>query len=889
MTGRPDPDALLQKVMAEEARQARGKLKLFFGASPGVGKTFAMLEAAQAKRREGVDVVVGVVETHGRAETARLTEGLDVLPRHNLEYKGITLHEFDLDGALKRAPKLILVDELAHTNAPGSRHSKRWQDVMELLAAGINVYSTLNVQHVDSLNDVVAQITGITVRETVPDAVLERADEIELVDVSPEVLLQRLGEGKVYVPDQAGRALEQFFKRGNLIALRELALRQTANRVDADMRGYMRSEGIRETWPAVERLLVCIGPDPASARLVRATRRMAERLQADWIAVYVETPLHFRLTEAAKDAVVQNLRLAEQLGARTVTLVGTSVSDEVLNWAQANNVTRIVVGKPAPAPGRWFRRRRSLLGALIRGSGSIDVYVITGAGEAERPASRRLPTPPSEYGLAVAAVIAATALCLVLRSVLTTTDVAMVFLLAVVVTATRARQGPALAAAILSIGFFDFFFVPPFYTFAVSDVRYAFTFAVMLVIGVVMSRLTGRIRDQAESSRGREQRTAAAYALSRDVAVAREPEEVTAAAAKHVSDAFASRVTTFLPGELGALTTDDGVAQWVFEHGSMAGLGTDTLPASPALYLPMTAGGGTLGVVRIEPRDPQDALDPVRRQLLETFVGQAASALERAQLAERHHKAQSEVEAERLRTSLLSSLSHDLRTPLAGIEGAASSLLEEGTSLSPELRREHASTILGESRRMTRLIANLLDMVRLETGALAVHKEWQPLEEVVGIALIRLDERLTGRDVTTSLPADLPLVEIDGVLVEQLLINLIENAVKYSPAGSPLEISARAEPGAVVVSVADRGPGIPAEETERIFDKFHRVPASGAGSGVGLGLTICRGIVSAHGGRIWAENRPDGGAVFRFTLPLTGPPPTGLGAPLEAQAGDSRG
>jgi two-component system sensor histidine kinase KdpD len=873
--GRPDPDALLARVQAEEAREARGKLKLFFGASPGVGKTFTMLEAAQAKQREGADVVVGVVETHGRAETARLTEGLEVLPRHQLEYKGITLHEFDLDGALARVPRLILVDELAHTNAPGSRHAKRWQDVMELLDAGIDVYSTLNVQHIDSLNDVVAQITGITVRETVPDAVLERADEIELVDVSPEVLLQRLREGKVYVPDQAGRALDRFFRRGNLIALRELALRQTANRVDAQMRGYMRSEGIRETWPASERLLVCIGPDPASARLVRATKRMAERLQADWIAVYVETPLHYRLTEAAKDAVVQNLRLAEQLGARTVTLVGSSVADEALSWARANNVTRIVVGKPAPVRG-LFAKRRSLLEALIRGSGAIDVYVITGAGDAPRPASRRLPTPPSEYGLAAAAVLSTTALCLVLRSVLSTTDIAMVFLLAVVVTATRARQAPALVAAVLSIAFFDFFFVPPFYTFAVSDVRYTLTFVVMLVIGVVMSRLTGRIREQAESSRGREQRTAAAYALSRDVAVAREPREVTAAAAKHISDAFASRVTTILPDVAGALITDDGVAQWVFEHGRMAGLGTDTLPASPALYLPLAAGGGTLGVVRIEPHDPKDALDPVRRQLLETFVGQAASALERAQLADRHHKAQSEVEAERLRTSLLSSLSHDLRTPLAGIEGAASSLLEEGTTLTPELRREHARTILEESRRMTRLIANLLDMVRLETGALAVHKEWQPLEEVVGIALIRLDERLAGREVQTALPADLPLVEIDGVLVEQVFINLIENAVKYSPAASPLEISARAAPDAVIVSVADRGPGIPAGESERIFDKFHRLPAGGAGSGVGLGLTICRGIVSAHGGRIWAENRPEGGAVFRFTLPLNGPPPAGL-------------
>jgi two-component system sensor histidine kinase KdpD len=883
-TPRPDPDALLAQVQAEEARQARGKLKLFFGAAPGVGKTFTMLEAAQAKRREGVDVVVGVVETHGRAETAVLLEGLQVLPRRPLEYRGVTLQEFDLDGALARRPALILLDELAHTNAPGSRHAKRWQDVTELLDAGIDVYSTLNVQHVDSLNDVVAQITGVTVRETVPDAVLERADEIELVDVSPEVLLQRLREGKVYMPEQAGRALERFFRRGNIIALRELALRRTADRVDAEMRGYMRSEGIHETWPAAERLLVCIGPDPASARLVRATKRMAERLEADWSAIYVETPQHYRLGEESKAAVVQNLRLAEQLGGRTVTLMGSGIADEILAWAHANNVTKIVVGKPAPRLP-FPARRQSLLDALVKGSGAVDVYVITGAAAAPRPRVGRLPPPPRDYGLAVTTVAAATGLGLLLRGVLSTTDVAMFYLLSVVIVGTRARQRPALLASVLSMAAFDFFFVPPFYTFAVSDLRYVLTFAMMLVIGVLMARLTGRIREQVVSARARESRTAAAYALSRDVAAARDAPEVTAAASRHIQDAFASRVTTLLPDEHGVLPGDDGVAQWVMEHGRMAGLGTDTLPASPALCLPLAGRSGTLGVVRIEPRDPRDALDPVRRQLLETFVGQAALALERAVLAERHNQAQMLVEAERLRTSLLSSLSHDLRTPLAGIEGAASSLLEDGAGFGPEARRELAHTILDQSRRMTRLIGNLLDMVRLETGALVVQKEWQPLEEVVGVALIRLDERLADRPVVTALPADLPLVPIDGILIEQVLINLLENAIKYTPADAAIEISATASERAVTVTVADGGPGIAPGEEERIFDKFHRgARAGGAGAGIGLGLTICRGIVTAHGGRIWAETRADGGAAFRFTLPLAGQPPAAPPADGEAHA-----
>jgi two-component system sensor histidine kinase KdpD len=884
MTGRPDPDALLARISAEAARKERGKLKLFFGAAPGVGKTFTMLEAAQAKRREGVDVLVGIVETHGRSDTARLLEELPILPRHSIEYRGTTLHEFDLDAALARRPGLLLLDELAHTNAPGSRHDKRWQDVGELLDAGLDVYSTLNVQHVDSLNDVVAQITGVTVRETVPDTVLEMADEIELVDVSPEVLLQRLKEGKVYIPEQASRALERFFRRGNINALRELALRQTATRVDAEMRDYRQSQGITETWAAAERIVVCIGPDPHSARLVRAAKRMAEGLEAEWVALYVESAAHFRLSAEDQAAAVQNLRLAEQLGARTATISGDDIATEILAWARANNVTKIVVGKPIR--GGWLARlRASLLDALVEGSGTIDIYVITGAARSPRLAKpTSAPLAPGDFGLAIGVVALATAVGMLFRGLLSTTDVAMLYLLGVVLVGARARQRPALVASVLSIAAFDFCFVPPYYTFAVGDLRYLLTFGMMLGIAIVMARLTGRIREQVERARSREQRTAAAYALSRDIAAAKDGDEILAAMARHIREAFASSVTVILPGTAGLFPEEDGVARWVFERRQMAGLGTQTLPATPALYLPLVASNVALGVVRVEPRDPRDAKDPVRRQLLETFVGQAAVALARAQLAERNQQTEVEVKTERLRTSLLSSLSHDLRTPLASIEGAASVLLA-GTEPPLDARRALALTIVRESRRMTRLVANLLDMVRLEAGALHVNKEWQPLEEVVGVALVLLEERLQGHPVTTRLPPDLPLVPIDGLLIEQVLINLIENAVKYAPPATPIEIEASAGPGAVVVGVADRGPGIPPGEEMRIFEKFHRATDDDSAGGVGLGLTICQGIVAAHGGRMWAENREAGGAVFRFTLPIEGTPPP---MPPEAEPAGAR-
>jgi two-component system sensor histidine kinase KdpD len=883
---RPDPEALLARVREEERRAGRGKLKIFFGASPGVGKTYAMLEEAQAKRRDAVDVVVGVVETHGRAETSALLQGLEVLPWRALEYRGITLQEFDLDQALARRPGLILVDELAHTNAPGSRHARRSQDVEELLAAGINVYTTLNVQHLESLNDVVAQITGVQVRETVPDSLLDEADELELADLSPDDLLARLREGKVYVPEQAARAIEQFFRKGNLIALRELALRRTAERVDAQMRGYMREHGISETWPAGERLLVCIGPNPAGARLVRAGKRMATSLKCEWVVLYIEAPGQ-RISSGDRDALVLNLQLAQELGAQTVTLSGLNPAEEVLAYARSHNATKIVVGKPTHP--RWRDKIfGSMLDQLVRGSGEVDVYVISGDVEAERVP--RAPValqraPLAEYVRAAAVVGLATAVGFVVLRYLSLTDVAMVLLLGVALVASRYGRGPTVFASVLTIALFDFCFVPPRFTFAVSDVGYVLTFAVMLAIALIVSGLTLRIRAQAETARERERSTSALYGLSRELAATRGDAALVAATARHVRETFGAPAQILLPDDSGRLQVPVGVtpaypmdekehsvAAWVFQRSRPAGAGTDTLPGAQGLYLPLVASSGIMGVLGVRPADPKRFQDPTVQRLLETFAGQAALALERAVLADRAQREQVEVEAERLRTSLLSSLSHDLRTPLGVITGAASSLLEQGGALPEPTHRELLQSILAESQRMNRLIGNLLDMIRVESGALQVQKEWQPLEEPVGVALIRLEDRLHDHPVTVRLPPDLPLVPVDGVLIEQVFINLLENAVKYTPAGTPIEISAAATDSVVRVDVADRGPGIPPGEDAKVFEKFHRAPSGTASGGVGLGLTICRGIIVAHGGRIWAENRPGGGALFRFTIPLSGPP-----------------
>ena len=888
---RPDPEALLARVKAEEAHQRRGKLKIFLGAAAGVGKTYAMLEAAREQRADGVDVLVGYVETHGRAETDALLQGLEILPARMVDYRGTALRELDLDAALARRPALILVDELAHTNAPGLRHAKRWQDVVELLDAGIDVYTTMNVQHLETLNDVVAKITGVVVRETVPDSVFEQADEIELIDLPPDELLERFKDGKVYMPEQAQEAVKNFFRKGNLIALRELALRRTAERVDAQMRVYMHEHAIGKAWPTVERLLVCISPGPESARLVRAAKRMADRLSAPWVAAYVETPRQLRLPAEVRDRVTQTLRLAEQLGAETVRLPGEKMSEAILRFAHDRNVTKIVVGKPRRQ--LWTRILiGSIVDALVQGSGDIDIYVISaereqhGAPPAQR-ARRAIPSDWAPYGWAMAVVALATGAAWLTLPYFELANLVMVYLLGIVVVATRYGQGPSLVASILSVAALDFFFVPPVFTFAVSDVKYLFTFVVMLVVGLVTSGLAARIRTQAEAARLREQRTAALYAMSRELASTRGVDMLLTIAMRHISEVFRSQVVVLLPGAGGALVCADGgqfaldsnelgVGKWVHEHHQPAGLGTSTLPGAAALYLPLQAPRGPVGVLGIRPADPHSLDAPDQLHQLETFANQTALAIERAQLADEAQQAQVRMETERLRNSLLSSVSHDLRTPLATITGAATTMLENGGKLNDRTRQGLLESVRDEADRLNRLVQNLLEMTRLESGALQLRKEWHPLEEVIGAALGRLGKELADRRVDTRVPPDLPLVPIDDVLIEQVLVNLLDNAVKYTPGGSPIRIIATSTGEAITVEVADHGPGLPRGEEDKVFEKFYR--GMPGGRGAGLGLAICQGIIKAHGGNIWAQNLPEGGVAFLFTLPLAGKPPASVPA-----------
>ncbi len=884
---RPDPDALLTRVREEQARQGRGKLKVFFGAAAGVGKTYAMLEAARAQQAAGVDVAIGWVETHGRAETEALLPGLERLPPRAVEYRGTTLREFDLDAALARRPALILVDELAHTNAPGSRHAKRWQDVTELLAAGIDVYTTLNVQHLESLNDVVARVTEVPTRETVPDSILEEAAEVELVDLPPDDLIQRLKEGKVYFPEQAGEAVRRFFRKGNLIALRELALRTTAARVDAQMEVYRRDHAVPGTWPVAERILVCVSPSPLAARVVRAARRMAAGMHAEWVVVNVETPATAHPANADHDRVVQTLRLAEQLGAETATLSGHDVAAEVLAYARRRNVTRIVLGKPARP--RW---REILFGSvvneLVRRSGDIDVYVITGEREGPQPPAAERPAPPIDWAghaKAVGIVAACTGLAALMFPRFAPANLIMVYLLGTVLAAWRLGRAPSILVSVLSVAAFDFFFVTPYLTFAVSDTQYLVTFAVMLAVAVVISTLTTRVRAQAEASRQRERRTAALYSMTRDLVSQQGLDELLRAATRHIAEVFGSRVAVYLPGPDGQLVrragelaagsgdaNELGVARWVQEHGQMAGRGSATLPGARALYLPLLAARGTVGVLGVE-TTAETLATPEQLHLLETIAAQAALAIERVALVDEAQQASIRSETERLRNSLLSAVSHDLRTPLATITGSASALVEQEAGLDAAARRELAQAIQEEAERLNRLVHNLLEMTRLESGGIRVRKDWEPLEEVVGSALARVEKRLGARRVDIQLAPDLPLVPLDPLLIEQVLINLLDNAIKYAPGDTPIEISASADEHAVRVTVADRGPGFAPGEETRVFDKFYRGQEAGARSGAGLGLAIARGIVEVHGGEITAEPRPGGGALFRFTLPLAAKPP----------------
>ncbi len=885
---RPSPDALLQRVKAEEALGSRAVLKVFFGYAPGVGKTYTMLESAWRLRAQGVDVAVGFIETHGRSETAELLDGLEVLPRRRVTYRGAVLEEFDLDRALARHPAILLLDELAHTNVPGSRHAKRWQDALELLDAGITVHTTLNVQHIESLNDVVAQITTVRVRETVPDSVLERAEEIELVDLPPDDLLVRLREGKVYIPEQARRAIDHFFRRGNLLALRELTLRRAAERLDEDVRAYRRAHEIEATWPAAERILVCVGASPSSARIIRAARRIAAGLRAPWVAAYVEAGDAYSMTQADRERLQAHLRLAESLGGDVVRLSGSHVSDELLRYAHDHNVTRIVIGKPGH--GRWRDLLRgSLVTRLTRGSGDIEIHFISGdempspgGGPAPRPARRVEWRGIAWAGLLVGAV---TILTWLGRAFLSQADVVMAYVLAIMITAFRFGQIPSVVAAGLSVLAYDFFFVQPLYGLDVEHTRHLLTFAMMFGVGLAISSLTSRLRRYGRAAREREERTAALYALTRELVTIRDEGQAAEVIAHQAAEVFGGEALVLLRQAEGSLriggrshagpdldSDDAAVARWTAEHGRLAGPGTDTLPGAHLTCVPLQVGPETLGVLALH-LPSLDVLEAEHRNFLEAFTRQAALSFERTRLAEAARAAALRARTEELRGTLLSAVSHDLRTPLAAITGAGTALREDRGRLADGQRAELYDTICTEADRMERLVTNILDTVRLESGGLVPKKEWVPLEEIVGSALARLETKLGDREVRLDLPETLPLLRVDPILFEQVIVNLIENALKYAGPGGPIEVEARSSESAVEVTVADRGPGLPPGDEERVFEKFYRGPTA-RGGGVGLGLPICRGIVQAHGGSLAAENRPGGGASFRIRLPLTDKPPS---------------
>ncbi|KUY47631.1 sensor histidine kinase [Burkholderia sp. RF2-non_BP3] len=919
---RPDPDQLLDKLQRDEEKQRRGQLKIFFGASAGVGKTYAMLQAARQRKQDGVDVVVGIVETHGRSETAALLDGLDVLPLARIDYRGRTLAEFDLDGALARAPQLILVDELAHSNVQGARHLKRWQDVYELLDAGIDVYTTVNVQHLESLNDVVGAITGIRVWETVPDRVFDAADEVTLVDLPAEELLARMRDGKVYLAQQAERAVRNFFRKGNLIALRELALRRTADRVDAQMREYRADRSIQRIWQARERLLVCVGPGPEAPTLVRAAARLAASLKADWIAVYVETPRLQRLPDARRQRTLDALKLAAELGAETATLAGDDAVAALIGYAKVRNVSKLVAGG-SPKVGLARRFARPFGEKLAERAGDVDLMLIRASASDEVRATpldarardwrdtfaqfgmRR--SPPRHYLYAAAICAAITGVASIVSERLDLTNLVMLYLLGVVFSAVRLGRGPGVLQSFLSVAAFDFFFVPPRMSFSVSDTQYLLTFFGMLLTSLVISHLTSTLTRQASIAQRRERRTGAIYAMARELGAALTTEQIVEIGSRHVGEVFRARVAFLLPDsadqvrqkieEPDAVVTltgadlDSDVGQWVYDQQKPAGRGTDTLPATAALYLPLKAPMRTRGVLAVASRDPRELEVPEQLRMLDAFAAQIALALERVHYVEIARDALVNMESERLRNSLLSAISHDLRTPLTTIVGFSSMLAngraaaQDGDAAAAERfaqrEGELVDAIHDEALRMTGIVTNLLDMARLQAGSLQLKRQWSLLEETVGAALAACKRVLARHPARVALPTDLPLLQMDAVLMERLFTNLFENAAKYTPPDTSIEIGAErvTDDGQpfVRVHVDDHGPGLPAGMETRIFDKFTRGEKESATPGIGLGLAICRAIVEAHGGKIGALNRtaPDGrvtGARFWFTLPVDTPP-----------------
>ena len=882
---RPSPEALLR----EAGEEGRGRLKIFLGAAPGVGKTYEMLMQGRQRRLDGVDAVIGVVETHGRVETDLLTKSFEKIPKRRLAYKGHVLAEMDLDAILQRKPKLVLVDELAHTNAPGSRHPKRHMDVEEILATGIDVYSTLNVQHLESLNDVVAQITGVRVRETVPDSILDRADEVELIDLTPEDLIQRLKEGKVYVPEQAERAVRSYFVPGNLTALRELALRRTAQRVDAQMVDYMRAHAIQGPWEASERVLVCVSDRPGGTALVRYARRLADRLRASWTAIYVETSRTQRLTEEERDRVAAALRLAEQLGGQSVTVPAAVTADGVIDYAHANNFTHIVVSTRQRS--RWLELLRSSLAhEVIRRAGDVSVHVVperhVEAIDEDASVAKPRPQQPRRldfgaYGGSTVMVTAALLVGLALQRTLGVTDIALVFLTAVLASAVTYGLWPALFSSFVSMLAYNFFFLPPIYTFTIADPANVLALIVFLIVAVIASNLTGRVRLQALAARQRAKMTEDLYLFSRKLAGVVQLDDLLWATAHQIAQMLKVRVVLLLPaGETIEVRAgfppedmiddaDLAAAKWTWQHAKPAGRGADTLPGAKRLFLPMKTSRGSVGVIGLDSDTSGPILSPDQRRLLDALSDQAALAIERINLVADVDRTRLAAETERLRNALLTSISHDLRTPLASILGSATSLRTYRKSLDEKSQDELTAVIQEEAERLNRFIANLLDMTRLESGAVQSRNETVDIGDVVGSALQRATAVLAQHSIQLKIDAGLPMAQGDPVLLEQALFNLLDNAAKYTPAQSAITLTARRDDGRIALQVADEGPGLPDDARERVFDKFYRVHAGDSQrAGTGLGLAICRGFVEAMGGTITAGNRTErAGAVFTIMLP----------------------
>lgn len=882
--GRPSPDALLETA----AREGRGRLKIFLGAAPGVGKTYEMLMSGRARLADGTDVVIGVVETHGRRETQALVEGFEVIPRKPIDYKGRKLEEMDLDAIITRRPALALVDELAHTNAPGSRHPKRYLDVQELLSQGIDVYTTLNIQHVESLNDIVAQITRVTVRETVPDSIIDRADDVEIIDLTPDDLIKRLHEGKVYVPSTARRAIENYFSPGNLTALRELALRRTAQRVDEQLLTHMQAHAIEGPWAAGDRVLVAVDEHPRSASLVRYARRQADRMRAPWAAIHVETSRSANLPDADKDRLAATMRLAEQLGGEAVTIPGQSVAEDIVRHASAHNFTQIVVGRASKSRWREYFEG-SVTHDLIRQAGNISVHVTSGTEQDAALASRGIKTAAqlrkvslAPYLFATLHVIGALAVGFGLDQFLDVRSIALVFLMAVLTSAVTLGLWPALYASLLSAAAYNFFFLPPLYTLDISDPESVVALLFFLIVAVIASNLTGRVQRQAAAARERARLTEDLYLFSKKLAGTGTLDDVLWATAFQIASMLKVRVVLLLP-EDGSIAVKAGyppddtlvdadiaAARWAWEHNRAAGRGADTLPGAKRLYLPLRTGRMAVGVVGLDNDRQGPLLTPEQQRLFDALADQAAVAIERIQLVADVDRARLAVEADRLRSALLTSISHDLKTPLASIMGAAGALREFGASLPEEDRVELVSTVLDESERLNRFIANLLDMTKIESGAMEPNHALHYAGDIVGSALRRAAKITAHHKTEVDMPGDLPMLKLDPVLFEQVLFNLLDNAAKYAPEGSTIRIRGWADGASVAIQVMDEGPGIPQADLERVFDTFYRVrKGDHVRAGTGLGLSICRGFVEAMGGTIVASNRGDRpGAVFTITMPV---------------------